>query len=166
MASSVHTMTGMGRRSREQVVRSVQLTLSRLMRVSASRSTFARQAAAGGVTLRQPSYDLLRVMVELGPIRMGELARRAHMDVGMATREAQALVEEGLVDRTPDPHDRRVTLVALTEAGRAAVTSLMEVRARHLQEALSAWSKSDLELLDQLLTKFLEDTFRTPFPSE
>lgn len=166
MESSVHTMTGMGRRSREQVVRSVQLTLSRLMRVSASRSTFARQAAAGGVTLRQPSYDLLRVMVELGPIRMGELARRAHMDVGMATREAQSLVDEGLVDRTPDPQDRRVTLVALTEAGRAAVTSLMEVRARHLQEALSAWSKTDLELLDQLLTKFLEDTFRTPFPSE
>jgi len=166
MEITVRTMTAMGRRSREQVVRSVQLTLSRLMRVSASRSTFARQATAGGVTLRQPSYDLLRVMVELGPIRMGELAQHAHMDVGMATREAQALVEEGLVDRTPDPHDRRVTLVALTEAGRAAVTSLMEVRARHLQEALSTWSKSDLELLDQLLNKFLEDTFRTPFPSD
>lgn len=159
-------MTGVVRRTREQVVRSVQVTLSRLMRVSASRSTFARQSAAGGVALRQPSYDLLRVMVEVGPIAMGELARRAHMDVGMATREVRALADEGLVARTPDPHDGRVTLVALTEAGRAAVTALMEVRARHLQEALSAWSKSDLEQLDQLLTRFLEDTFGTPFPSD
>ena len=158
--------TKVARPTREQVVRSVQLTLSRLMRVSGSRSTFARQAAAGGVALRQPSYDLLRVMIDAGPVAMGKLARLAHMDVGMATREVRSLVDEGLVARIPDPHDRRVTLVGLTDAGEAAVTALMEVRTRHLQKALSAWPKSDLEQLDQLLTKFLEDTFRTPFPPE
>ncbi|WP_183092521.1 MarR family winged helix-turn-helix transcriptional regulator [Nocardioides stalactiti] len=152
---------------RGRTIESVQLTLSRLMRASASRATFARQAAAaGGVDLKQPSYDLLRVLIETGPIPMGELARRSQMDVGMATRQVAGLAEEGLVSRSPDPSDRRVTLVEPTAAGRTTTEALRRVRTRHLQSALDGWSAEDLRTLDTLLGRFLDDTFATPFQPE
>lgn len=98
---------------------SISRTLARVMRLSGSRSMFARQAAAAGVVLTQPSYLLLRVLIDDGPLPMGALARAAQMDVGMATRQVGALVEAGLVTRDPDPADARVSLVAPTQRGDA-----------------------------------------------
>jgi MarR family len=60
---------------------------------------FARQASAADVDLSQPSYVLLRTLIDEGPLPMGALARIAHMDMGMATRQVSGLVETGLVTR-------------------------------------------------------------------
>ncbi|WP_223163604.1 MarR family winged helix-turn-helix transcriptional regulator [Nocardioides humilatus] len=151
---------------RDTSIESVQRTLALLMRTSGARATFARQAAVGGVDLKQPAYVLLRTLVESGPVPTGELARRAHMDVGMATRQVSALVDDGLATRTPAPDDGRVTLVAPTAEGRDAASALMAVRSRHLRAALSDWSEDDLQTLDRLLSQFLTDTFSTPFEPE
>ena len=154
----------MGARSRQQMIDSVQATLSSLIRVSASRSTFARQAAVGGVDLKQPTYVLLRKIIDHGePISIGDLARSAHMDVGMVSRQVNALVGDGFVVRVPAEGDGRVRLVEPTEEGRAAAAALMDVRARHLQTALSGWSKEDLANLDRLLAAFLDDALSTAF---
>ena len=74
---------------------------------------FARQAAAAGVVLTQPAYGLLRILIDEGPQSMGALARAAHMDVGMATRQVSSLVDAKLATREPDPADARVTLIAV-----------------------------------------------------
>ena len=140
---------------------SISRTLARVMRVSGSRSMFARQAAAAGVGLTQPSY-LLRVLIDDGPLAMGALARAAQMDVGMATRQVGALVEAGLVTRDPDPADARVSLVAPTERGRRVAGSLQDVRRRHLQRALSGWTAAELQEFDRLLTRFFDDSVGTP----
>lgn len=148
---------------RAKTIDSVQHTLSRLMRASNSRSTFARQAAAIGATLTQPAYVLMRTLLDGGPLAMGELSRRSQMDVGMATRQVAALVEKGLVERRPDPADGRVTLVCPTDKGAQAGQALRDVRTRHLERALSDWSAVDLSRLDELLLRFHADTARTPF---
>jgi DNA-binding MarR family transcriptional regulator len=150
-------------RSREQAIDSVQRTLSSLMRVSASRSTFARQSAASGVALTQPAYVLLRVMLDTGPIPMGELARLAYMDEGMAARQVASLVDEELATRRPDPADGRVTLVLPTPRGERAATALRDVRTRHLERALAGWSVADLDALGELLLRFQTDAASTPF---
>lgn len=141
---------------------SISRTLARVMRVSGSRSMFARQAAAAGVGLTQPSYLLLRVLIDDGPLAMGALARAAQMDVGMATRQVGALVEAGLVTRDPDPADARVSLVTPTERGRRVAGSLQDVRRRHLQRALSGWTAAELQEFDRLLTRFFDDSVGTP----
>ena len=56
---------------------SINHSLARVMRLSGSRSMFARQAAAAGVDLAQPSYVLLRTLIDEGPLPMGGLARIA-----------------------------------------------------------------------------------------
>lgn len=132
------------------------------MRISSSRATFARQSAAIGATLTQPAYVLLRVLLDSGPTAMGELARLAHMDVGMAARQVNSLVEDGQVAREQDPSDGRLTVVSATPSGERAAQALREVRTRHLERALIDWSAADLNTLDELLLRFQADTAKTP----
>ncbi len=146
-------------------VDSISATLARIVRLSVSRSAFARQARlalAADTELSQPSYILLRVLIDEGPQPMGTLASMAHMDVGMATRRVQALVDAGLVARRADPSDGRVSVIDPTAAGERAAAALHEVRRDHLARALSDWSAAELRQFDRLLTKFLDDTRQTP----
>ncbi len=143
-------------------VDSISATLARIVRLSVSRSAFARQASAADTELSQPSYTLLRVLIDEGPLSMGRLARMAHMDVGMATRRVQALADAGLVTRRADPSDGRVSLIDTTAEGQRAAATLHAVRRDHLARALSSWSASDLRQFDRLLTRFLNDTTETP----
>jgi len=143
-------------------VDSISATLARIVRLSVSRSAFARQASAADTELSQPSYILLRVLIDEGALPMGRLAAMAHMDVGMATRRVQALVDAGLVTRRTDPSDGRVSVIDTSVDGERAAGALHEVRRDHLARALSDWSAAELQQFDRLLTKFLEDTKETP----
>lgn len=132
------------------------------MRLSGSRAMFKRQAAAAAVELSQPSYVLLRVVADEGPLPMGQLARLAHMDLGMAARRVQSLQDDGMVARQSDLADARKTMVEATAAGERAARALQEVRRAHLQRALAQWSAADLREFDRLLARFLADTTVTP----
>lgn len=141
---------------------SISRTLAQVVRLTSSRSLFARQARAAGVDLTQPSYALLRVLIDGGPLAMGALARGAHMDVGMATRQVTALVDAGLVTRTPDPADARVAVVAVTRQGQRVAGRLQDARRRHLQRALAGWTAEELDQFDAFLTRFVADSIATP----
>jgi len=93
---------------------------------------------------------------------IGRLAGRAFMDVGMATRRVQALVDAGLVARRADPSDGRVSVIDPTLDGERAAGALHGVRREHLVRALSDWSADELRQFDRLLARFLCDTTKTP----
>lgn len=143
-------------------VDSISATLARIVRLSVSRSAFARQSSAADTELSQPSYILLRVLIDEGPLPMGRLASMAHMDSGMTTRRVRALADAGLVARRADLADGRVSVIGTTAAGKRAAAALHEVRRDHLARALSDWSTADLRQFDRLLTNFLGDTRKTP----
>jgi DNA-binding MarR family transcriptional regulator len=48
---------------------------------------------------------------------VGELAKAEHVSSPMVTKIAKGLEEEGLVTRTADPTDKRVTNLAITKDG-------------------------------------------------
>ena len=52
-----------------------------------------------------------------GPMTAGDLAAHEQVRKPTVTRILGALVEQGLVERTPDPLDRRVAWVQLTPCG-------------------------------------------------
>jgi DNA-binding MarR family transcriptional regulator len=143
-------------------VESISATIAHIVRLSVSRSAFAQQASTVDTSLSQPSYMLLRVLIDEGPMPIGQLARKAHMDVGMATRRVRALDDAGLIARHTDSTDRRVTIIGTTPEGQRAARALQELRREHLQRALSHWSATELREFDRLLKKFLSDTTQTP----
>lgn len=66
----------------------------------------------------------LRVLWEIsaaGSLKMSDLAARMGIQPRTVTQFIDALETAGLVTRTPDPQDRRATLLRLTESAQAVV---------------------------------------------
>jgi DNA-binding MarR family transcriptional regulator len=59
----------------------------------------------------------LRVLRRHSPMRLSGLSDRLHIAPRSATEVVDALEKRGLVQRRPDPGDRRATLAELTEHG-------------------------------------------------
>ena len=68
--------------------------------------------------LSAPRLSALSVLVFAGPLTLGELAAAEQVRPPTMTRLVQALEADGLVSRTPDPSDGRVTRLAATPRGR------------------------------------------------
>ncbi|MGW6914096.1 MarR family winged helix-turn-helix transcriptional regulator [Kitasatospora sp. NPDC054939] len=81
------------------------------------------------------------------PMRLGDLAERLHIAPRSATTVVDALEEAGLVERTPDPADRRAVRLVLTAAGRSAVDRIGQVRYEVAQEYFGPVSPTEQEAL-------------------
>jgi DNA-binding MarR family transcriptional regulator len=65
-----------------------------------------------------PSHSrALGVLMRHGAMRLSELSDRLHIAARSTTEVVDGLQDRGLVERRPDPEDRRATLVALTDEG-------------------------------------------------
>jgi DNA-binding MarR family transcriptional regulator len=146
-------------------VQQIQRHLELLLRMSASRRVYANQAAAAGVEISQPAYVLLRRINQDGPLPMGELARRTHMDPGATARQVGQLERDGLVRRFPSADDGRVNLVTTTPAGARVhrrVSSLLHGR---MVDTLARWPERDRREFAQLLGRFVEDLRASDYPA-
>lgn len=82
-----------------------------------------------------------------------ELADRDLQDHPNITRLIDGLDQHGLVQRLPDPTDRRRTLVSLTEAGTQLMDSLMPHVVAERQRIFRGLSSAELETLVVILRK-------------
>ena len=73
--------------------------------------------------LTPPQSIALRKLLD-GPLPMGTVAEVLSCDASTLTGIADRLEERHLIQRQIDPTDRRVKLLALTDAGRALVESI------------------------------------------
>lgn len=75
-----------------------------------------RRRAWSELTYQQ--YNVLRLVDTQGPQPQAEVARWLMVTAPVVTRLAATLADAGLVERRPDPGDRRTVLLALTAKGR------------------------------------------------
>jgi DNA-binding MarR family transcriptional regulator len=133
---------------------------------------FARRAERvrlGGVTDQQNSLDraaylLLNRLEREGPVGVKALAQAMGIDSSTVTRQVAPLVEGGLVDRVPNPHDGRAVLLALSTVGRERLEQVRVSRQALMRELLSDWPQRDREQFCSLLTRF-NQSMRTYNPS-
>jgi len=115
-------------------------------------SEFAQLFKSRGIS--QSQYNCLRTLaLQKDPrgIRIQAIRERLINRVPDVTRLVDRLEEAGLVERTPDPTDRRATLVRLTAKGHQTVLSLDEpVNSLHRTQ-LGHLTKKDLRELTRLL---------------
>lgn len=68
------------------------------------------------------------------PLPIHVIARRVGLSDAAAGRNVDALVKLGLVERREDPHDRRVKLVSITEAGRSHTSQHLDAKRASVRE--------------------------------
>ena len=87
-------------------------------------------------------------------VPMRDLADRLQCDPSNVTFLADRLEERGLIERRPDLSDRRVKLLALTTAGLAVRTRIVQAAAT--RSPLARLSPADQQRLCRLLDKCLQ----------
>lgn len=75
---------------------------------------------------------------------------------GGMTNRLDRLERAGLIVRTPNPEDRRGTLVSLTEQGLEMMNRLVPLHVENEARLLSALSREEQETLGRLLGKLLD----------
>lgn len=89
------------------------------------------------------------------PLSVTDLAQKANLNKGQASRGAQSLVEQGLVRKTASVRDGRGVVLTLTKKGEQVWLRVMAVIERRNAEIVSCLNDSDVEKLEQLLDRLL-----------
>jgi len=86
----------------------------------------------------------------------GSLCEELAVSTGTMTNRLDKLERAGLIERSPDPADRRGVVLSLTAAGHAKLDDYIELGAARERTLLSRLSPSDKGQLNQLLAKLLK----------
>ncbi len=155
MRDEVDRLVEAWRRERPDLDLGPMEVLSRVSRVSRQLDV-ARRAAFAEHDTEQWEFDVLAALRRAGPpyeLSPGRLLRETLVTSGTMTNRVDRLARRGLVERLPDPRDRRGVLVRLTGQGRetvdGALASLLELE----RPLLSALGPEDREVLAGLLRR-------------
>jgi DNA-binding MarR family transcriptional regulator len=113
------------------------------------------RAAARAVhpRLDPTAFPMIAVLGTAGPMRVSELGATLFLDKSTVSRQVEAAVRLGLVERTVDPTDARARLVGLSATGRETYLRVRRHRRDRWLEALAGWDREDITTLTELLAK-------------
>ena len=103
-------------------------------------------------------FDLLAALRRAGsPFELNptDLSSATMLTSGGTTKRLDRIEEAGLVERRPNPEDRRGTLVRLTRRGRALVDRALEAHVENEERLLQAFSQAEVRAFDGMLTRLL-----------
>ena len=89
------------------------------------------------------------------PLSVKDLAYRANLDKGQASRAAQSLVDQGLVLKQASAPDGRGVVLPLPPAGEVVCERLMRVIGRRNDEIVSCLDAAERGQLDALLDRLV-----------
>lgn len=108
--------------------------------------------------LNPGEFDVLATLRRSGqPYQLSPTALYSSMMVssGTMTHRIDRLEDVNLVERIPDPSDRRGTLIHLTDKGFDLIEKTVEAHVVNEHRILRTLKKSELEVLNTLLRKLL-----------
>ena len=108
-----------------------------------------------GDTLESGNFWLLKNLHTHGSMRVTDLAGCANLDISTVSRHVAQLQRAGLIERTPDPDDRRAQRVVLTQVGEDTLRTADERRRALLREGMADWAATDIKQLGDLLSRFV-----------
>lgn len=122
--------------------------LASQLRLSVFRAsrTLRRESQAG---VSPTLLAALSTIERHGPMTAGALAAHEQVRKPTVTRILSALVDEGLVERTPDPADRRMAWVQLTPTGRSLMRTVRRRTDRYLAQRLRKLDAEELATLER-----------------
>lgn len=119
------------------------------------RQTFARHSDDQDITLTQATL-LANIQAHEGK-RQVELAELMGIQPITLGRLVDQLVERGLVERRPDPKDRRAYLLFQTPAAKERVQNVASIRAQVVKHALRGVDESELQQIVGVLQRIIKN---------
>ncbi len=163
MRDEVDRLVEAWRRERDDLDLAPMEVLSRVTRLGHHLDRARRQAFADH-GIEPWEFDVLAALRRAGPpyqLSPGRLLRETLVTSGTMTNRVDRLTARGLVERLPDPHDRRGVLVRLTETGRGTVDGALKELLDREHDLLAGLGPADQKRLAGLLR-----TLTAPFESE
>jgi DNA-binding MarR family transcriptional regulator len=153
MRDEVDRLVEAWRRERPDLDLRPMEVLSRISRLGHHLDRARRQAFAEHA-LEPWEFDVLAALRRAGaPYQLspGRLLKETLVTSGTMTNRVDRLAARGLVQRTPDPHDRRGVLVGLTVAGRVTVDGALDGLLAREQALLAGLDAAEQSTLARLL---------------
>jgi DNA-binding MarR family transcriptional regulator len=104
---------------------------------------------------RKWHYAALVALRESGPASQAELSRRTGVYRSDLVAVLNELAERGLVERTPDPGDRRRNVITITSQGRQHLRRLDKLISELQEDLLAPLTQPEREQLTGLLVRLL-----------
>lgn len=105
---------------------------------------------------RRYHYAVLAALEEFGPASQAAIGRRCEIDRSDVVAVINELVEQGFVERTTDPTDRRRNTITLTPAGLAQLHRIDAALAAVQETLLAPLPVEDRTEFVRLLTQLLD----------
>ena len=105
---------------------------------------------------------LLNLVAAEEPLRMSDIADRLILSRGGTTKVIDRLEDLGFVVRSPDPSDRRATVVEITASGREAVVQARAVIDERLRviwadHVTDEEARTIVDVMDRVVAGYLEN---------
>lgn len=104
--------------------------------------------------LERAHYLLLILLERRDCQPISELAKQVNLDASTVTRQVAAMAENGLVEKTDNPQDRRAGFVRITPAGRAKSAEVRAERIERVAYCFNDWSEQECREFARLTAKF------------
>lgn len=98
---------------------------------------------------------LMYIAGECGAARAADIADLFGQAPRTVTEALDALERDGLIQRTPDPDDRRVKRLAITEAGATAVAAAEPIRRKFVEDLFRVLDVDERAQFDAMLVKLI-----------
>ncbi|GGO57060.1 MarR family winged helix-turn-helix transcriptional regulator [Streptomyces lasiicapitis] len=119
--------------------------------------TLFNQAMADRLGLHPTDLQCVSLLgLEPDPLTTGEIAKLTGLTSGSATRLVDRLLRAGLVERHPDPHDRRRTRISLTADRAPELTAAWDAPGTAFAEALDEFTEEELGAIERYLARTTE----------
>lgn len=137
---------------RDEAMRTLEHEIGMLLR--RVRKGVGERAVAIHPDLSPTSYSLLLTLVDFGPRRASDLADMFSLDKGAVSRVVRQLLDLGYLDRTPDPHDGRASILAASATAVRRFEEVAAERRRVFGQRLADWDPDDIRGLADGLARF------------
>jgi DNA-binding MarR family transcriptional regulator len=131
--------------------------LGRLLRRDTRARLYPRLTAGLDDSLDEATYPVISGLARYGPRSAAQLAEDIGLDRSVVSRHATRLARAGLIERLPDPADRRARLLSLTSAGRQAVGQMRQRLVGALDDYLATWPPGEAARFAARLRQFTEE---------
>ncbi|MDZ8200078.1 MarR family winged helix-turn-helix transcriptional regulator [Microbacterium sp. SSW1-59] len=122
------------------------------------RHVIAEQADRVSPGMLPGAYKTFTTITRMAPVSSSALAEALLADKAQVSRTVRDLEALGLIQRSPDSDDRRVSLLSPTAEGLRRLEAARDPQRNSLMRRMSTWDLDDIRTLTRLLRALRDDS--------